>query len=173
MLLLSRTSCAVGNGRFCNIHRTHPMSSCNYDLFAKVKEPLRGTQYKTRDELIRTTGLSIGNINKEGRTDNILRVRNIWRRVISKGGDYIEDKLHKCCTPVDKAMPEISKCCRYFLSNPCIFFLFLSCQVLMQLIFKIYNKYILFTCAKDLNILITPILLVLASFLYLISRGIL
>ncbi|KAJ4436308.1 hypothetical protein ANN_18939 [Periplaneta americana] len=32
------------------------MSSCDYDLFTKVKEPLRGTQYNTRDELIRAIG---------------------------------------------------------------------------------------------------------------------
>ena len=30
------------------------MSPCDYDLFAKVKEPLRGTRYNTRDELIHT-----------------------------------------------------------------------------------------------------------------------
>ena len=40
--LLSRISCAAGNGRFLNIHRTHPMSPCVYDLFAQVKEPCEG-----------------------------------------------------------------------------------------------------------------------------------
>ena len=40
-LLLSRTSCPASNGRFWSIHRTHPMSPLDYDLFAKVKEPLR------------------------------------------------------------------------------------------------------------------------------------
>ena len=28
-------------------------------------------------------------------------------------------KVHKCCTSVNKAMPEISDCCHYFLSNSC------------------------------------------------------
>ena len=46
------------------------MSPCDYDLFAKVKEPLRGTRYNTRDELIRAIGRSIRNINKDGRTDS-------------------------------------------------------------------------------------------------------
>ncbi|KAJ4430148.1 hypothetical protein ANN_22358 [Periplaneta americana] len=32
------------------------MSPCDYDLFAKMKEPLRGTRYNTRDELIRGIG---------------------------------------------------------------------------------------------------------------------
>ena len=32
------------------------LSPCDYDLFAKVNEPLRGTRYNTRDELTHTTG---------------------------------------------------------------------------------------------------------------------
>ena len=32
------------------------MRPCSYDLFAKVKEPLRGFRYNTRDELIRAVG---------------------------------------------------------------------------------------------------------------------
>ena len=34
---------------------------------AKVKKPLRGTRYNTRDELIRAIERSIRNINKDGR----------------------------------------------------------------------------------------------------------
>ncbi|KAJ4427216.1 hypothetical protein ANN_24833 [Periplaneta americana] len=66
------------------------MSPCDYDLFTKVKEPLRGTRYNTRDELIRSIGRSIRNINKDGRADGVRRLPNIWQKVISKGGDYIE-----------------------------------------------------------------------------------
>ena len=39
------------------------MSSCDYDIFVKVKEPLRETRYITRDELS-VVGRSIRNINK-------------------------------------------------------------------------------------------------------------
>ena len=35
------------------------MGPCDYDLFAKVKEPLRGTRYNTRDELTRALERSI------------------------------------------------------------------------------------------------------------------
>ena len=28
-------------------------------------------------------------------------------------------KVHRCCTPVNKTMPEILNCCQYFLSNAC------------------------------------------------------
>ena len=36
------------------------MSPCDYDQFAKVKEPLRGPRYNTRDELIRAIGVDPG-----------------------------------------------------------------------------------------------------------------
>ncbi|KAJ4445476.1 hypothetical protein ANN_07284 [Periplaneta americana] len=63
---------------------------CNYDLFTKVKEPLRGTRYNTRDELFCALGRSIRNINKDGRADGVRRLPNISQKVINKGGDYIE-----------------------------------------------------------------------------------
>ncbi|KAJ4434378.1 hypothetical protein ANN_22938 [Periplaneta americana] len=54
---------------------------CDYDLFTKVKEPLRGTRYNIRDELIRALGRSIRNINKDGRADGVRRLPNIWQKV--------------------------------------------------------------------------------------------
>ena len=95
------------------------LSTCNYDLFAKVKEPLRGPRYNTRDKLIRAIERSVRNINKDGRADGVRRLPNIWQKVI-RDGIILVLKVHKCCTPVDKAKSEISNCCHYFLSNPCI-----------------------------------------------------
>ena len=66
------------------------MSPCDYDLFTKVKEPLRGTRYNTRDELTRAIVWSIWNINKDGRADGVRCLPNIWQKVINKVGDYIE-----------------------------------------------------------------------------------
>ena len=40
-----------------------PLEMGDYNLFAKVKEPLQGTRY---NELIRAIGRSIRNINKDG-----------------------------------------------------------------------------------------------------------
>ena len=84
-LLVSRTSCVAGNGRFWNNHSTQAMSPRNYNLFVKVKEPLRGTQYNTRDELIRAVGRSILNVDKDGRAYGALRLPNIWQKAINKG----------------------------------------------------------------------------------------
>ena len=47
------------------------MSPCDYDLFAKVKEPLQGAQYNTRNELIRAVGRSIWDFNKDGPADGV------------------------------------------------------------------------------------------------------
>ena len=68
------------------------MTPGDYDHFAKVKEPLRGTQYKTRDELIRAVERSIRNIDGDGRVYSVRRLPNVWENVIYKGGDYIEGK---------------------------------------------------------------------------------
>ena len=81
------------------------VSSCDYDLFAKVKEPLRGIRDNTRYKLIRAIGWSIRNINKDGRADGVHRFTNIWEKVINKAATIL--KAHKCCTPVNKAMSEI------------------------------------------------------------------
>ena len=83
-------------------------------LFAKVKEPLRGTWYNTRDELIRAIGQAIRNINKDGRAHD-LRLPNIWQMVLNKGATIL--KVHKCCTPVYKAMSEILNFSHYFSST--------------------------------------------------------
>ena len=55
------------------------MSPCDYNLFAKVKESLRGDRHNIRDELIRA-------INKYGRVYGVRSLPNIWRKVINKGG---------------------------------------------------------------------------------------
>ena len=93
------------------------VSPCDYDLFAKAKEPLWGNRYNTRYEFILAIGRSKWNINKDVRADGVRRLPNIWQKVINKGGTLL--KVHKCCTPANKAMPEISNCCHYFLFNPC------------------------------------------------------
>ena len=66
------------------------MSPWDYDLFAEVKEPLRGTRYNTRDEFIRVIGRSIRNINKDGRADGVSTSSKHLEKGDKLGGDYIE-----------------------------------------------------------------------------------
>ena len=56
------------------------MSPCNYDLFAKVIEPVRGSRYNTRAELIHALGRSIRNIKKGGHADGVENLPNIWEK---------------------------------------------------------------------------------------------
>ena len=56
------------------------ISPCDYDLFAKVKEPLRGTRYNTGNELIPVIGLSIRIIKEDGSADGVRRLPNICKR---------------------------------------------------------------------------------------------
>ena len=78
------------------------MSPCDYDLFTKVKEPLRGTRYNTRDEFIHAIGRSVRNISNDGHADGVRRLPKISQKVINKGGSTIF-KVRKCCTPVNKS----------------------------------------------------------------------
>ncbi|PNF43542.1 hypothetical protein B7P43_G03933 [Cryptotermes secundus] len=55
------------------------MSPCDYDLFAKTKEPLRGTRYNKREEIIRAVGRSLLDINRSGRADDVRRLPQIWQ----------------------------------------------------------------------------------------------
>ena len=66
------------------------MSPYDCNLFAKVKEQLRGTRCNTRDELIRTVGRSIWNINKDRRAYGVRFLPNIWKKVINEGDDYVD-----------------------------------------------------------------------------------
>jgi hypothetical protein len=52
LLTLSRPSFTAINGRYCDSRHAPNMSSCDYDLFAKKKEPQRGTRYSTREGII-------------------------------------------------------------------------------------------------------------------------
>ena len=62
---------------FCTTkYRRFLLSQCDYYLFAKVKEPLRGTRYNTRGE-IRSIERLIRKISKNGRADGVWRLPNI------------------------------------------------------------------------------------------------
>ena len=87
---LSRISFAAGDGRYWNNCHSPDMSPYDYDLFAKMKEPLRGLGYNTREAITRAVGQSLLDINRSGRADGVRRLPQIWHRVVHMGGDYIE-----------------------------------------------------------------------------------
>ena len=64
------------------------MSLWYYDLFAKVKEPLRGIHYnRWTYPCYRAVNT---NINKDGRADGVRRLQNIWQKVINKGATILK-----------------------------------------------------------------------------------
>ena len=54
------------------------MNPCNYNLFAKVKKPRKWP----------STTLLV--LDKDGHTDGVQHLPNIWQKVINNGGSYIE-----------------------------------------------------------------------------------
>jgi transposase len=62
------------------------MSPCDYDLFAKMKEP----RYNTREEIIRAVGQSLLDMNRSGRADGVQCLSQIWQKMVHMGGNYIE-----------------------------------------------------------------------------------
>jgi hypothetical protein len=62
------------------------MSPCDYDIFSKMKEPLQGTRYKTREQIIRAVGASLLDINRRARADGVRRLSQIWQVVVHMGG---------------------------------------------------------------------------------------
>ena len=120
-LLLSRISCAAGNGRFWNIHCTHPMSPCDYNLFFKIE---RTTARDPVQHKILTYPCyrAVNTEHQQRWTCWCTTPSNIWQNVKNRERATIL-KVHKCCTSVNKTMSEISNCCQYFLSNLCIKYL--------------------------------------------------
>jgi hypothetical protein len=65
------------------------MGLCDY-LYAKMKEPLRGKRYNTREEIIRAVGRSLLGINRSGRADGVRRLPQIRQKVVHMVGVYIQ-----------------------------------------------------------------------------------
>ena len=93
--LLSWISCAADNGRFWNIHRTHPIWVHAITISSqKWKNHWEGPGI-AHDEFMRAIWRSIRNMNKDGRADGVRRLLNIWQNLIKEATLL---KLCKCCT---------------------------------------------------------------------------
>jgi hypothetical protein len=55
-----------------------------------MKEPLGGTRYSIREEIIGAVGRALLDINRSGRADGVRWLPQIWQKVGHMGGDYIE-----------------------------------------------------------------------------------
>ena len=63
---------------------------CHYDLIPKLKAPLRGHRFRTRDDIAIAVRCLIMTNFSHGETDGIRRLPHCWQRTIDSLGDYFE-----------------------------------------------------------------------------------
>ena len=66
------------------------MSSSAFDLFPKLKKPLRGKRFRSIEEVSNEVTRVIRRINNEGVLTAIQDLPKRWAAVIKHNGDYIE-----------------------------------------------------------------------------------
>ncbi|XP_023710598.1 histone-lysine N-methyltransferase SETMAR-like [Cryptotermes secundus] len=66
------------------------MSPSDFDLFPKLKQPMRGHCFPSLEELSAAVTQAIQQINKDGVLDGIVKLPTRWDSVIEKQGDYTE-----------------------------------------------------------------------------------
>ena len=65
------------------------LSLCDYDLIPKLKAPLRGHRFRTRDDIAIAVGRRLIMTNfSHGEADGIRRLPHRWQRTIDSLGDY-------------------------------------------------------------------------------------
>ena len=68
--------------------RSHKgLSPCDFDLIPKMKEPLRGSRFRTVPEILQAVDSSIRTISTTGAAKSILRLPHRWQRVVHNAGD--------------------------------------------------------------------------------------
>ena len=73
-----------------HVHYSPDMSLPDFDLFSKLKEPIRGCRFSSLKELSTDINQAIRHMNKSGVLDGIIMLPKRWDPVIEKQGDYIE-----------------------------------------------------------------------------------
>jgi hypothetical protein len=66
------------------------MSPPDFDLFSKLKKPLRGKRFRSIEEVSNEVTQVIRCINNEGVLTGIQDLPKHWTAVIKHNGDYIE-----------------------------------------------------------------------------------
>ncbi len=66
------------------------LSSPNFDLFPKLKEPLHRTRFRSLDEFLLAVTLEICRLNKERLLNGIQKLPDCWQACTERG-NYIEE----------------------------------------------------------------------------------
>jgi len=68
------------------------LSTCDFDLIPKMKEPLGDIRFRTVPEILQAVDRSIRTINTTGAAKGILRLPHRWQWVVHNAGDYTEEQ---------------------------------------------------------------------------------
>ena len=66
------------------------LSPCDYDLIPKLKVPLHGNRFRTRDGIAIAVRRLIMTNFSQGEADGIRRLPHRWQRTVDSLGDYFE-----------------------------------------------------------------------------------
>jgi hypothetical protein len=66
------------------------MSPPDFDLFPKLKEPVRGHHFSSLDDVSAAVTWAIAGLNKNGTLNGIANLPRRWDAVMEKQGNYIE-----------------------------------------------------------------------------------
>ncbi|GFU01806.1 uncharacterized protein TNCV_1523121 [Trichonephila clavipes] len=64
-------------------------SLCDSHLNPKIKEPIRGRRFATREDIANTVRQQVTRFT-HGAADGIQRLPHRWQRLVTVAGDYIE-----------------------------------------------------------------------------------
>ena len=84
--LLSKYQCEV----LLHAQYSPDMSPQDFDLFPKLKEPMRGHRFSSLEEVSAAVTLAIRRLKKSGTLNGRANLPKRWGAVIEKQGDYIE-----------------------------------------------------------------------------------
>jgi hypothetical protein len=73
------------------------MNPPDFDLFPKLKKPLRGKRFRSIEEVSDNVTRVIRRINNEGVLTEIQDLPKRWTAVIKHSGDYIEGMYIQSC----------------------------------------------------------------------------
>ncbi|KAK9753759.1 hypothetical protein QE152_g1741 [Popillia japonica] len=66
------------------------MNPSDFDLFPKLKKPMRGRRFRSLEELSTAVTRAIRQMNKDGILNGRVKLPTRWDSVIEKQGDYFE-----------------------------------------------------------------------------------
>ena len=66
------------------------LAPCDFFLFPRMKESLRGIKFETTEEIVRATKASLNDLDKDGFRDAFVRLVRRWEKCVANEGSYVE-----------------------------------------------------------------------------------